>query len=126
MKSGDYTYIWQASDWPTWRFDLATLAQPLAAVSRAQGVLMGRLADVGMALRGQASLSVLTEDVIKPREIEGEHLNVASVRSSIARRPGVDIGALASVERPVHRAVELMREATATFTARVLPAHTPG
>lgn len=51
MNSGDPTYIWQAGDWPTWRFDLAALAQPLADVSRAQGLLMGRLADVGMVLR---------------------------------------------------------------------------
>ena len=64
MKSGDYSYIWQASDWPTWRFDLAALAQPLADVSRAQGLLIGRLTDVGMALRDQANLSALTEDVI--------------------------------------------------------------
>src|SRR3546814_20344517 len=119
MKSGDYTYIWQASDWPTWRFDLATLAQPLADVSRAQGVLMGRLADVGMALRGQASLSVLTEDVIKTSEIEGEHLNVESVRSSIARRLGVDIGAMAPVDRHVEGVVELVLDATANCNARV-------
>ena len=55
MNSGDYKYIWQASDWPTWRLDLAALAGPMAEVSRAQGRLMGRLADVGMALRDQAS-----------------------------------------------------------------------
>jgi len=57
MNGGDYTCIWQASDWPSWRYDLAALAQSLAEVSRAQGLLMGRLADVGMALRDQASLS---------------------------------------------------------------------
>lgn len=50
MNSGDYKYIWQASDWPNWRFDLAALAEPMTQVSRAQGLLMGRLADVGMAL----------------------------------------------------------------------------
>ena len=72
MNSGEYTYIWQLSDWPSWRFDLAALAQPLADVSRAQGLLMGRLADVGMALRDQASLSVLTQDVVKTSEIEVE------------------------------------------------------
>jgi Fic family protein len=80
MKSGDYTYIWQAPDWPNWRYDLSALAQPLAEVSRAQGLLLGRLADVGMALRDQASLSALTEDVVKTSEIEGEHLNVESVK----------------------------------------------
>lgn len=60
MHSGDNLYIWQASDWPQWRFDLTPLAAPLAAVSHAQGLLLGRLADVGMALRDQASLGALT------------------------------------------------------------------
>lgn len=112
MNSGDYTYIWEADDWPTWRFDLAALAQPLADVSRAQGLLMGRLADVGVALRDRASLSALTEDVVKTSEIEGEQLNVESVRSSIARRLGVDIGALASVDRHVEGVVEMVLDAT--------------
>jgi len=112
MKSGDYTYIWQILDWPNWRYDLAALAQPLAEVSRAQGLLLGRLADVGMALRDQASLSALTEDVVKTSEIEGEHLNVESVRSSIARRFGVDIGALAPADRHVEGVVELVLDAT--------------
>lgn len=114
MKSGDYTYLWQAPDWPKWRYDLATLAQPLADVSRAQGLLMGRLADVGIALREQASLSALTEDVMETSEIEGEHLNVESVRSSIARRLGVDIGALAPVDRHVEGVVEMVLDATAS------------
>ncbi len=117
MNGGDYTYIWQASDWPTWRFDLAALAQPLADVSRAQGLLMGRLADVGMALRDQASLSALTDDVIKTSEIEGEQLDVESVRSSIARRLGVDIGALAPVDHHVEGVVEMVLDATANCNA---------
>ena len=119
MKSGDYTYIWQTSDWPTWRFDLAALAQPLADVSRAQGLLMGRLADAGMALRDQASLPALTEDVIKTNEIEGEQLNLESVRSSIARRLGVDIGALAPVDRHVEGVVEMVLDATAHCNAPI-------
>ena len=119
MKSGDYTYIWQATDWPSWRYDLAALAQSLADVSRAQGLLMGRLADVGMALRDQASLSALTEDVIKTSEIEGEQLNAESVRSSIARRIGVDIGALAPVDRHVEGVVEMVLDATANCNAGV-------
>jgi Fic family protein len=119
MKSGDLTYIWQAGDWPTWRFDLAALAQPLADVSRAQGLLIGRLAEVGIALRDQASLSVLTEDVIKTSEIEGEQLDVASVRSSIARRLGVDIGALAPVDRHAEGVVEMVLDATANCSAPI-------
>jgi Fic family protein len=112
MNSGEYTYVWQAHDWPDWRFDLTELAEPMAAVSRAQGVLMGRLADVGMTLRDQASLAALTEDVVKTSEIEGERLNVQSVRSSIARRLGVDVGALAPVDRHVEGVVEMVLDAT--------------
>ena len=119
MNSGDYKYIWQASDWPDWRFDLAALAGPMADVSRAQGLLLGRLADVGMALRDQASLAALTEDVVKTSEIEGEQLNVESVRSSIARRLGVDIGALAPVDRHVEGVVEMVLDATVNCAAPV-------
>jgi Fic family protein len=112
MKSGEKLYIWQADDWPDWRYDQAKLAIPLAQVSRAQGLLIGRLADVGMALRDQASLSALTEDVLKTSQIEGEQLNVDAVRSSIARRLGVDIGALAPVDRNVEGVVEMVLDAT--------------
>lgn len=117
MNSGEYTYIWEARDWPAWRYDLARLAEPMAEASRAQGLLMGRLADVGMALRDEASLAALTEDVLKTSEIEGEHLSVASVRSSIARRLGVDIGALAPVDRHVEGVVEMVIDATANSAA---------
>ncbi|MFL6633917.1 MAG: Fic family protein [Massilia sp.] len=104
--------MWQALDWPNWRYDLAALASPLAQVSQAQGLLLGRLTDIGLRLRDQASLAALTDDVIKTSEIEGEHLNVASVRSSIARRLGVDIGSLAPVDRHVEGVVEMVLDAT--------------
>lgn len=119
MNSGDYVYIWQASEWPTWHFDLTALANPMAEVSRAQGMLLGRLADVGMALRDQASLAALTEDVVKTSEIEGEALNVESVRSSIARRLGVDIGALAPVDRHAEGVVDMILDATTNATTPV-------
>ena len=119
MNSGDYHHIWQASDWPNWRFDLAALAGPMAEVSRTQGLLMGRLAEVGMALRDEASLAVLTEEVVKTSEIEGEQFNVESVRSSIARKLGVDIGALAPVDRHVEGVVEMVLDATANCHASV-------
>lgn len=113
MNSGDYLYIWQASDWPDWRYDLAALAEPLSRVSRAQGLLLGRLADVGLGLRDEASLAALTDDVLKTSEIEGEHLNAASVRSSLARRLGVDIGALTPADRHVEGVVQMVLDATA-------------
>lgn len=112
MNSGERRYIWQAVDWPNWRYDLAALAEPLSEVSRSQGMLIGRLADVGVALRDHACLATLTEDVVKTSEIEGEVLNVASVRSSIARRLGVDIGAVAPVDRHVEGVVDMVLDAT--------------
>jgi Fic family protein len=121
MNSGDWLYIWQAPDWPHWRHDLAALVQPLAEVSRAQGLLLGRLSDVGMTLRDQASLAALTEDVLKTSEIEGEQLDAASVRSSIARRLGVDIGALAPVDRHVEGVVEMVLDATGRSDAALTP-----
>ncbi|WP_445657514.1 Fic family protein [Achromobacter sp. NCFB-sbj8-Ac1-l] len=115
MKRGDYLYLWQAPEWPEWRYDLATVAEPMVRISRAQGLLLGRLADVGPRLQGEASLAALTDDVIKTSEIEGEHLNVASVRSSIARRLGVDIGSLAPVDRNVEGVVEMVLDASANY-----------
>jgi Fic family protein len=116
MNGGENSYIWQLAGWPAMRYDLAALANPLAAVSCAQGKLLGRLVDVGMPLRDQASLAALTEDVVKTSEIEGERLDVESVRSSIARRLGVDIGALAPVDRHVDGVVEMVLDAAARCT----------
>ncbi|GMV30583.1 MAG: hypothetical protein AMXMBFR59_27080 [Rhodanobacteraceae bacterium] len=112
MSRREKTYIWQAKDWPHWRYDLSVLAGPLAEVSHALGLLLGRLANVGRAQRDEACLAALTEDVVKTSAIEGEVLNVESVRSSIARRLGVDIGAVAPVDRHVEGVVELVLDAT--------------
>lgn len=117
MECGDYTYIWQAPDWPVWRIDLASVAQPLAEVSRAQGLLQGRLTGVGLTLRDQASLAALTDDVVRSSEIEGEYLDAQSVRSSIARRLGVDIGALAPTDRHAEGVVDMVLDATGNAQA---------
>src|SRR5690606_5859861 len=115
MNYGEY--IWQSPHWPDWQYDLAALAEPMAAVSRAQGLLLGRLADVGPTLRDEASLAALTEDVVQTSAIEGETLNVASVRSAIARRLGVDIDALASTDRHVEGIVDIVLDATSNANA---------
>ena len=73
MNSGKY--IWQQPDWAKWEYDSHRLAPALAKVHLAQGHLLGRMHDIGMGLRDEATLQVLTEDVIKTSEIEGEHLN---------------------------------------------------
>lgn len=113
MKARDYTYIWQTDDWPNWTYDLAALANQIAQVSQAQGIQLGRMADIGLGLRAQANLVALTEEVVKTSEVEGERLNVESVRSSLARRLGVDIGATAQADRHVDGVVELVLDATA-------------
>ena len=71
-------YIRQQPDWPCWRHDLPALFPLLIEVSQAQGRLLGRLQDLGEAQRAEASLGVLTEDVLKTSEIEGERLDVRS------------------------------------------------
>lgn len=106
------TYLWQRPDWPQWRWDAAALAAPLAQVHRAQGYLAGRMAELGLAQRDQASLQALTQEVITTSAIEGEALNLDAVRSSIARRLGVDIGALAPSDRHVDGVVDMVLDAT--------------
>ena len=108
-------YIWQLPDWPHFSYDAAALAAPLAQVHRAQGQLMGRMAELGMAQREQATLQVLTQEVIKTSEIEGERLSLDAVRSSIARRLGLDIGALAPSDRHVDGVVDVVLDAIRNF-----------
>ena len=112
MKSDDKRYIWQRNDWPHWVYDHKRLAPLLAQLHLARGYLLGRMHDLGLDLRNQATLRILTEDVLKTSEIEGETLKLDSVRSSIARRLGVDIGALAPADRHVDGVVDMVLDAT--------------
>lgn len=112
MKSVENRYIWQQNDWPHWRYDSRQLASLLARVHLAQGHLLGRMHGLGLDLRSQATLRVLTEDVLKTSEIEGEKLNPDSIRSSIARRLGVDIGALTPTDRHIDGVVDMVLDAT--------------
>lgn len=109
------TYLWQRPDWPQWRFDAAALAAPLAQVHRAQGMLAGRMAALGLAQRDQATLQVLTQEVITTSAIEGERLDLDAVRSSVARKLGLDIGALAPSDRHVDGVVDVVLDATRHF-----------
>jgi len=108
-------FVWERSDWPRWRFDASVLSTALASVRHSQGRLLGRMEGLGFALRDQATLHVLTEDVLKTSEIEDQQLNHDAVRSSIARRLGVDIGALAPADRHVDGVVEMVLDATGGF-----------
>ena len=121
MSRVDKRYIWQQNDWPHWTYDHWRLAPLLAQVHLAQGHLLGRMHDLGFDLRDQATLRILTEDVLKTSEIEGEKLNPDSVRSSIARRLGVDIGALAPVDRHVDGMVAMVLDATQGYHVSLTP-----
>jgi Fic family protein len=112
MNSGDYQYIWQQINWPEWQFDASALAGALASVSLNQGLLLGRMTDVGLHLRDQASLLALSEEVLKTSAIEDQHYQPESVRSSIARRLGIDIGAMAPQDRYADGVVDLVLDAT--------------
>src|SRR5262245_61699487 len=105
-------YIHQHKEWPEFNWDQARLAALLAGVRHLQGRLLGRMEGLGFQLREEATLQTLTQDVVKTSEIEGEKLDTETVRSSIARRMGVDIGALRPIDRNVEGIVEIMLDAT--------------
>ena len=108
-------YLHDLKDWPAFHWDRQALAERLIAVRHRQGRLIGRMEGLGFALRAEATLRTLTEDVLKSSEIEGEMLDREQVRSSIARRLGMDIGALTPADRDVEGVVEMMLDATQKF-----------
>lgn len=109
------TYIHELEAWPKFQWSDEKLASQLAAVRHHQGRLIGKMETLGFPLKAEAVLKTLTEDVLKSSEIEGEKLDEEQVRSSIARRLGIDIGALAPVDRDVEGVVEMMLDATQKF-----------
>src|ERR1700730_8815586 len=105
-------YIHELQDWPRFDWNRERLAEPLAALRHQQGKLIGHMEALGFNLRQEAVLETLTADVLKSSEIEGEKLDIEQVRSSIARRLGIDIGALKPPDRNVEGIVEMMLDAT--------------
>lgn len=110
-------YIWEQPDWPKLTWQDARIAGPLAAVRHDQGRLIGRMEALGFKLREEAVLQTLTQDVVKTSAIEGEQLDATQVRSSLARRLGIDIGALPPIDRDVEGIVEVMLDATRNHEA---------
>ena len=102
-------------EWPRFHWNQERLAEPLAAVRHQQGRLFGRMEGFGFHLQQEAILQTLTTDVLKTSEIEGEKLDAEQVRSSIARRLGMDIGALTPADRNVDGVVEMMLDATRNY-----------
>jgi len=108
-------YIHELKSWQHFRWSEKLLLQPLAAVTRHQGLLIGHMKGLGFYLQTEAMLHTLTLDVVKSSEIEGEALDQQQVRSSIARRLGIDIGALTPADRHVEGVVDMMLDATQNY-----------
>lgn len=108
-------YIHQQQDWPRFCWDQLQLSPKLADVRHRQGRLTGRMEMLGFRLREEAFLRTLTEDILKSSEIEGESLDADQVRSSIARRMGLDVAGLVASDRNVEGVVEMMLDATQKY-----------
>lgn len=101
-------YIWQDDGWPRFRWDAEALLTPLAEARHRQGRLLGQMRRLGFDLRLEAELQATVEDVLRTSEIEGEKLDFASVRSSVARRLGLPEAVSAVADRKVEGVVEMM------------------
>lgn len=109
-------WMHEHQNWSNFTWDAAFLASKLADIRHRQGRLLGRMEGLGFELKREASLSTLTNDVVKSSAIEGENLNPEEVRSSIARRLGIDIAGLMPASRDVEGIVEMMLDATQQFS----------
>jgi len=108
-------YIYQQDDWPNFTWSSKTLISLLGQVRNLQGKMIGKMESLGFDLRNEALLETLTLDVLKSNEIEGQILNPEQVRSSIARRLGMDISGLVFSDRNVDGVVDMMLDATQHF-----------
>ena len=108
-------HIHELPDWPNFGWDQQSLASVLATVRHQQGRLIGRMEGLDFPLQQEAVLQTLTEDVVKSSEIEGERLDQSQVRSSLARRLGMNVGGVDVVDREVEGVVEMMLDATCNY-----------
>ena len=115
------TYIHELAEWPEFTWDMQALAKALAAVRHKQGRHLGKMEALGFELRTEASLTALTNEVVKSSAIEGESLDTDEVRSSIARKLGLDVAGLPKPGREVEGIVEMMVDATQNFDQLLTP-----
>lgn len=105
-------YIYQLKNWPDFTWNRDSLFRQLINARHLQGRLLGKMESLGFKLREEATLQTLTMDVVKSSEIEGEILNADQVRSSIARRLGMEVAGLIPSDRNIDGVVEMMLDAT--------------
>ena len=108
-------YIYQLAAWPSFQWDADRLNSLLAITRHQQGKLLGNMERIGFGLQSEATLENLTLDVLKSCEIEGELLDAAQVRSSIAKRLGIELAGMVHADRQVEGIVEMMLDATQQF-----------
>lgn len=110
------TFLYQLEEWPSFRWQASQLTVPLGEVRHRQGKLLGALQSLGGGLAQSAAFETLTADVVHSSAIEGERLNLEEVRSSLARRLGVDLAGEQAVSRSVDGVVEMTLDATQRFS----------
>ena len=108
-------YLYDNQNWPIFEWNSEKLLPLLAYVRNRQGKLIGKMGALGFELQNEANLEILTIEILKSTEIEGEFLDREQVRSSIARRLGLDISGLVYSERNVDGIVDLMLDATKKY-----------
>ena len=108
-------YIYQYSNWPDFTWDDKEIQALLGKVRHLQGKLFGQMSTLGFSVKEETMLSTLTLDVLKSSEIEGEILNYEQVRSSIARKLGLDYAGMVYSDRYVDGVVEMMLDATQNY-----------
>jgi Fic family protein len=108
-------YIHHLKNWPHFTWDNEAILPLLSSNRHKQGRLKGYMEALGFALRNETTLQTLTLDILKSTEIEGEILNPDQVRSSIARKLGMDIAGLVQADRHVDGVVEMMLDATQNY-----------
>ncbi|MBS0619891.1 MAG: Fic family protein [Verrucomicrobia bacterium] len=108
-------YIHELKQWPAFTWDEKGLAELLIQLRHLQGRLIGGMESIGFSVREGVILENLTQEVVKSSEIEGEILNPSSVRSSVARRLGIEIAAASKADKNVDGVVEMMLDATQRY-----------
>ena len=108
-------YIYEQKDWPLFTWDAELITKILGSVRHRQGKILGQMQALGFRMQEETMLKALTMDVMKSSEIEGELLNPEQVRSSIARRLGIEIAGALPTERDVEGIVEMMLDATQRY-----------
>jgi len=113
------TYIYERKDWPNFTWDTSKVSELLAQTRYKQGRLLGKMEAIGFHLHEEAKLNAITLEIIKSGEIEGEKLNDAQVKSSVARRLGLDIGALLPEDRNIAGVVDMILDATGNYNKKL-------